>query len=375
MAETTTDTDIVVVGAGFVGLSFALAAKSRGLDVAVFERRGRPQAPESLSANVIAVNRKSSQVLKTSGAWSKLNQAFCTRYKTMSVFDGRGAGAVSFSSDEGGLPELGHIVDQNALRYALAEAAEDAELAVHWESDIDVTDCGASLIVAADGSHSETRDKLGLKKFGYSYDQRATVCIAQFTRPHDSTAWQWFLETGPLALLPLGEPDKVAVVWSSTSDRSAETDEDFCSQLVEATEAQLGDLVFVGPRFSFPLLQQHVWRYVADGVALLGDAAHTIHPLAGQGANLGFADAEALARILGDARLEGRSPGDLDLLKRYERERARENHLAGLAMESFYRLFGSRQPVVGLARSLGLRFVHENTALKRLAISVAAGGV
>lgn len=367
--------DIVVIGAGFVGLSFALAAKRRGLDVQVYERRGRPSAPDELAANVIAVNRKSREFLETCGVFSRLKPPFCTPYEAMSVFDGEGAGAISFRAEEADLPELGHIVDQNALRAALADAADDLGLPVHWESAVDVTNCEASLIVAADGSHSETREKLGLKKLGYQYDQQAIVCVGQFEKSHDATAWQWFHESGPVALLPLGEPDKVAVIWSSTSDLSVESDDEFQARLAEATEGQLGEVVSIGPRFCFPLMQQHALRYVADGVALLGDAAHTIHPLAGQGANLGFADAQALAGILGDARLEGRGLGDIQLLKRYEQLRMRENHIAGLAMESFYRLFGSKQPAIGLALSLGLRFVHENTALKRLAISVAAGGV
>jgi len=367
--------EIIVIGAGFVGLSFALAAKRRGLDVEVFERRGRPEAPAALAANVIAVNRKSKEFLDTCGVFSRLQPPFCTPYEAMSVFDGEGAGSISFSADEADLSELGHIVDQSALRAALADAADEAGLPVHWETAVDVTDCDASLLVAADGSHSETREKLGLKKFGYQYDQQATVCVAQFEKPHDATAWQWFHQSGPVALLPLGEQDKVAVIWSSTSELSVESDDEFRAKLAEATESQLGEVLLIGPRFSFPLMQQHALRYVADGVALLGDAAHTIHPLAGQGANLGFADAQALALILGDARLEGRGLGDIRLLKRYERSRMRENHMAGLAMESFYRLFGSKQPAIGLARSLGLRFVHENTALKRLAISVAAGGV
>ena len=367
--------EVVVVGAGLVGLSFALAAGRLGLDVEVYERGTRPVPPESLSAKVIAVNGRSRRFLEACHVWTRLAEPYLTPFTAMSVFDGAGTGAISFSADEAGFSELGHIVDQNALLCALAGAADDADLKVHWETAVDVEDTGAALIVAADGSHSRTREKLGLKKFGYSYDQRATVCVAEFSEPHGNTARQWFLETGPVALLPLGEVGRVAVIWSCLTDRSDESEADFADQLTEVTEGQAGEVRFVGPRFSFPLMQQHACRYVSEGVALLGDAAHTIHPLAGQGANLGFADARALAGALGDARLEGKSPGDLALLKRYERGRIGENQMAGLAMEGFCRLFGTRQPVIGLARSLGLRFVHENAALKRLAISVAAGGV
>ena len=150
---------------------------------------------------------------------------------------------------------------------------------------------------------------------------------------------------------------------------------EFISALEESTEGKLGRVRGVSPRSSFPLMQQHAWQYVAEGVALLGDAAHAIHPLAGQGANLGFADASCLVTELCSARLEGIDIGDLGLLKRYERKRKIENHVVALAMEGFHRLFTSDSSIVGLARNLGLRLVNENKTLKRLAISVASGRV
>ena len=367
--------EILVVGAGLAGMSFALAARQRGFDVEVHDLKAAPVAPDELAAQVIAVNRQSQMLLSALDVWQRLSPAYCTAYTSMAVFDGESTGAVSFSADDANLSELGHIVDQPALQHALAEAAEAAALPVHWESAVDVSQADAGLIVAADGSHSGTREQLGLKTFGHAYDQQASVCLAEFSKGHEATAFQWFQKVGPLALLPLSEPGKVALIWSRTEPPEPVGDADFREEVKAATEGRLGDLTWLGPKFSFPLMQQHAWRYVAEGVALLGDAAHTIHPLAGQGANLGFADVRVLAQTVAAGRLEGKGPGNLSLLKRYERQRIREGYLAGLAMEGFYRLFASQNPLVRLVRGKGLRFVHGNAAIKRLAISVAAGGV
>ena len=231
--------------------------------------------------------------------------------------------------------------------------------------------------MAADGAHSATREKLGLKKVGYSYGQNATVCVAEFSPElspeRDRQAYQWFSDSGPLALLPLNDRGKFAVVWSSSQDLVSISETAFILALEASTEGKLGGVQSVSLRHSFPLMQQQAWRYVTEGAVLLGDAAHAIHPLAGQGANLGFADASCLVTELSAARLEGRGIGDLGVLTRYEQKRKTENRLAALAMEGFHRTFTSDSSIVGLFRSRGLRLVNENKTLKRLAISVASG--
>ena len=367
--------EIVVVGAGFIGMSFALAASIQGFDVEVYDKAAAPVLPGGNTSQVIAVSPASAAFLLELGVWDRIPAKFVTRYDRMSVFDGEGSGSISFSAEEGGLPCLGYIVDQVALKVAMHECALAHELDVRWGHAVDIDELQTDLLVAADGAHSVTRGKLGLKKLGYSYNQTATVCVAEFSSDHGQQAYQWFMDTGPLALLPLAEAGKMAVVWSSRENMAAVDETTFISALEESTEALLGSVLSVSTRHSFGLIQQQAWQYVAQGAVLLGDAAHAIHPLAGQGANLGFADARCLVTQIAAARLEGRGIGDLATLKRYERKRRTENHLAAIAMEGFHRLFTSDSTVVGLLRSRGLRLVNENKALKRLAIGVASGRV
>jgi 2-octaprenylphenol hydroxylase len=368
--------DIVVVGGGFVGQAFAIAASRHDCNVVLYDRKPRPVGPENLSANVIAVNPASAVFLKDLGVWPLIPAVSMTPYYGMEVFDGTGTGSISFSCEEAGLAELGHIVDQSALLVALADAAEKCpNLEMRWSTGLEADLPEVDLLVGADGAHSKIREALGIRKLGFSYDQTATVCVAQLSEPHEGIARQWFHESGPVALLPLSAPDRVAVIWSSFNPRTDLAEDQFCQALEVATEGRQGEVIECGPRFSFPLMQQHALHYVQQGVALLGDAAHTIHPLAGQGANLGFADAKVLAAEIAAGRLEGRLPGDLSVLKRFEKSRKPEVHLVALAMEGFHRMFTSRLPIVELLRNRGLRLFDKNKSLKRLAISVATGRV
>lgn len=368
--------EIIVVGGGFVGQAFAIAAGRQDLQVELYERKTRPVMPAALSANVIAVNPASRRFLEQLAVWQRIPAKFVTPYRGMAVYDATGTGEIAFSAEEAGLDELGHIVDQLALLAALAEAAADCPgLSCHWASDLQDELPQASLLVAADGAHSRLREQLGIRKLGFSYKQQATVTVATLSGNHGNVARQWFHQAGPVALLPLSEPDQVAVVWSSFEPLTEISDADFRARLESATEGLHGTIIDTGPRFSFPLMQQHALRYVKPGFALLGDAAHTIHPLAGQGANLGLADARILAQETAAARIEGKSVGDIGILKRFERKRQPENNLVALAMEGFHRLFTSPLPLVGLLRNQGLRLVNENKSLKQLAISVATGRV
>ena len=371
--------DLLVLGASFVGMSFAIAAHMEGFDVHLYDKAPKPALANKAGANVIAVNPRSADFLDQIGVWELIPNEFVTPYKQISVFDGEGSGSISLGADEVGSSCLGFIVDQTALRVAMNERAISEGLEIRWgetantDSDQDQT----GLLVAADGVNSETRERLGIKKIGYSYGQRATVCIVEFNsklgNETSSQAYQWFRDSGPLALLPIGGRNKFAVVWSSSEDMGSKTENEFMSDLEEATERKLGRIARVSKRNSFPLIQQHALQYAVPGAVLLGDAAHSIHPLAGQGANLGFADARCLVTELCAARLEGRSSQDLRVLKRYERKRRTENHLAGVAMEGFHRIFTTNSSSVGVMRSSGLRFFNNNRVLKRLAIHIASG--
>ncbi len=398
------ETDVLIVGGSFVGLSLAAALSKSQLKVTVLDIKPAPGEVEAsvasrvddkshlttaANANVIAVSPASHAFLKRTGAWERLHPLHAVPYSSMYVADGEGTGEVSFSAEEEGLTCLGHIVDQSALARALFEvvAASNAEMIwqQEWSAIEKVSDgyrvilpdgeIQADLLVGADGGASPVREAVGLKTYGWEYNQRAVVAIANLEQGHRSTAWQWFTESGPMAFLPLADEHLVAVIWSTTQseDLLLVDDARFAAAVTEASESTLGQVRGVSSRLSFPLLQRQALNYVSNHVAIIGDAAHTIHPLAGQGANLGFADAASLSTELCQAVLEGKRPGDLSLLRRYEMARRQENLALGALMEGFHRLFSAKDPITRLIRNQGMPLADEIPALKSLAVGLATG--
>lgn len=402
------EADVLIVGGGFVGLALAAALDGGGWRVTLLDKGERPDGDREqdgaavkrqvkrtgaslatdYSANVIAVSPWSQRFLADLGAWQRLPADAVTPFAAMQVYDGTGTGAIAFHAEEEGMQQLGYIVPQPALRAALCQGLEETGAvrllwgrdwlqAVQQEQGYRMTlaegDIFARLLVAADGAASDLRDLAGLKSIGWDYAQQALVCIAQTDEAHGQTARQWFTETGPLAFLPLADKRLVAVIWSCTDarDKLALADAGLCTALTDASEAMLGNVLAVTQRLSFPLSQRHLLNYAAARLAVLGDAAHSIHPLAGQGANLGFADAAALAGALREAALAGKPPGDPAALRRYVKARRRDNHLAGIAMEAFHRLYAFKSPSLRLARNLGLSLVDAQPRLKRLAVQAA----
>jgi len=365
--------EIVVVGAGIVGLAFSVAAARQEFMVEVFDKNPQPQLPGNSSSNVLALNCASKIFLEEEGVWPLLAKHHRTPYSDMSVKDGTGSGCVNFSAAEMGLAELGHIVDQPALVAALVEVARSFDnLKLNWSQQAYFRQGEIPLLVGADGVHSKIRDQVGLKTISYDYHQTSTVCVTETEKSHNGCARQWFLSTGPVAILPLADRHHVVVVWSSFHSMLALDDHDFAKELFQASEGELGSILSVGRRFEFPLRQVQALQYVGEGIALLGDAAHAIHPLAGQGGNLGFSDARALITELSLARIEGRKLGDLVVLKRFQRARRFENHLTALLMEGFHRLFTSQLYLLKRMRNHGLWFFNRNSMLKELAIGFAS---
>ena len=234
----------------------------------------------------------------------------------------------------------------------------------------------ADLIVAADGTQSALRAMAGLGTRGWTYDQHAVVAIVRPERHHADTAWQHFLPTGPVALLPIGD-GRCSLVWSTSPEHAAALvgmpDEEFCRAVTGATQARLGGILRTGPRALFPLRLQHAENYVEPGLALVGDAAHAIHPLAGQGVNLGFLDAATLADVLAHARLRGRPLGAMATLRRYERARKGANLAMMGAMDLFKRLFSNDNAALSVARNLGLRAADIATPVKHAIMRRALG--
>jgi 2-octaprenylphenol hydroxylase len=391
--------DVAVVGGGMVGATLAVALGERGFRVALVEARApeRNWPDDSHDLRVSAITHASQAVFERLGAWPAMVAAGVTPYRAMQVWDAPGFGEIRFEAAELGEPDLGHIIENRVIQAALwgrlealgeavrvicpagvsgLEPAADAGVRRLWLDGHEPL--SAALVVAADGARSRVRDLAGLAVEGRPYDQTAVVATVRPAHGHGETAWQRFMADGPLALLPLGE-GLFSIVWSTSSAHADEllgaSDAAFGAALTQASEGRVGDIVPVGPRAAFPLRLQRATAYVLPGIALVGDAAHVIHPLAGQGVNLGILDAAALVDVLVEARSARRRPGALATLRRYERARKGENLGVQYAMDGFKRVFGNALPPVRLVRNLGLRAANDIGPLKRLFARIALGSL
>lgn len=395
--------DVLVVGAGIAGSALAVALSGQGLCIALVEARALPADPAppdpglaGFDVRVSALTPRSVDLLERLTAWPAIENHRACPYRHMTVWDAEGTGRIDFDSAELGLPALGTLVENSAVTAALAgcvRRAPDIEVLAprrveHAQRTADgvlVTlddglHCAAALTVGADGALSPLRERLGFATREWSYGQRAIVATVETARYHADTAWQRFLPTGPLALLPL--PDSAgrhycSIVWSLDEDAVepvlALTDDEFCAALGQAAEHCLGDILASSPRAAFPLRQRHAINYVESGVALVADAAHTIHPLAGQGINLGLADVEELARVVLEARQRGLPVGALSQLQRYQRRRKGDNLAMMAAMDGFRHLFGSRLLPLRWLRNAGLRQADALPPLKKRLMRRAMG--
>lgn len=410
---TTTDSataDILINGGGMVGLSLALALANAGFSVIVLDAQAAPATPDALQtgmtqpdfdSRVSALTAASQSWLASLGVWETLAGLRVCPYRDMRVWDADGTGAIHFTAEEVHASVLGHIVE-NRLLCAVLHAAllqqpqvivrngvalAKATLAATPGNYSEITaDDGSHyrcrLLIGADGGNSTVRTLCGFATREWSYEQQAIVATVHTAQPHAHTAWQRFTGSGPLAVLPLELPGVPvqhysSIVWSCDSALAAElmalTDAAFISRLQRAFESRLGDMTLVTPRVAFPLRQQHATDYVQAGVALVGDAAHTIHPLAGQGVNLGLADARCLVEVLGKAHQRGEDIATLQTLSRYQRERKGPNLAMMLAMEGFKRGFGSDNLLLRWLRNTGLRLADRQQTLKRTLIRQAMG--
>lgn len=398
--------DVAIVGGGMVGSTLAILLSRQGFRVAVIEAGSMaPQwQPEHVDARVSALTEASRQLFDSLGLWEHMVARRATPYTRMAVWDGAGSGEVHFDAEDVMAPTLGHIVENSVITDVLHEAMQrQAELdcfspakvtnvdAAHIADGYDSTrtlllDDGqrldARVVVAADGARSPLRRMLGIGATAWDTHQLAVVTVVTHESSHQHQAQQVFLPTGPLAFLPLDGPATTpghmsSIVWSAnTSDAErlmAMDDQAFCEALTAAFEHRLGPVTPKAARAAFPLVQRHAKQYVLPSFALVGDAAHGIHPLAGQGANLGFLDAAVLAEELVRAQQQGAPLGDERVLKRYERRRRLDNSSMLKAMEAFCRGFGEQNLWVTWLRNAGLRTVDNFMPLKRFFIRQALG--
>ena len=398
------DFDVLIVGAGIAGAALVTALADAGLRLGIVEARDLSLAPENkppadiggFDSRVSAITPASETFLEDIGAWQRIPPARLTPYGAMRVWDADGTGEILFEAAELDAPVLGHIVENGQLTAALLEeVGKRRDLEVFSPARLDdvqttpdgvslVLDDGAhltaGLLVAADGALSRVRDLAGFRTREWDYGQHALVTTVQTEKPHQGTAWQRFLGTGPLAFLPLpdlGEQHHCSIVWSAEPELAQELEgmesPDFCQALGEAIEHRLGQVQACSARTVFPLRQRHAVDYIQPGIALVGDAAHTIHPLAGQGINLGLQDVRVLAEELKAGVGRGELPGDLALLRRFQRRRKGENLLMMAAMDGFKSLFGARSLPLRWLRNQGLNLVDQAGPLKHQLMRHAMG--
>jgi 2-octaprenylphenol hydroxylase len=385
------DFDVVIVGAGVIGAVMASLLAVRKLTapgrVAIIADRfaTAPAAAADWDLRVFALSRASERVLKACGVWDALPAQRVFAYERMCVWDAggepNGKGSLRFDCAEIGEPDLGHIVDGRFLQWQCLQAARAAgavlieaglEAIIATDADISVrlSDGRAlrsQLLIAADGQESKARALLGIDTAGHIYHQDALVAHVRTAKSHANTAWQRFLRPGPVALLPLAD-GRSSIVWSTALAGAARLraldPEAFGAALTAASGEVLGNCELSTPLASFPLKLQYAVDYARPRAVLLGDAAHVVHPLAGQGLNLGLLDCAVLADVLGQAG-GGAFFGEHRLLRRYERRRRSENMLAAGAFDGLEQLFSTANPLGAGLRAAGLRAVGKVPFVKR----------
>ena len=393
--------EIVVVGGGMTGLTIAaLLAHGENRDqlrITVVDAGKRPtfDSSDDVSLRVSAIASGSTKILTSIGAWQGIMDQRACPYRDMRVWDTGGfvdgPDTLRFEAAEFAVSELGFIVENNLIQHSLLQQLDTVNQAVDFETPIrsmrksdqrfrvefaDGESLSADLVIGADGAGSFVRKSADISVDAWTYPQSAFVTHSRPEKSHQHTAWQRFLQRGPVALLPLAD-GRVSVVWSTTPEEAKtalnSSDDELSDMLSEATDNVLGKLVAEGPRGAFPLKAQHAGKYVLPGLALIGDAAHAVHPLAGQGANLGLADAAKLANVIDAAIGNAENPGDLPVLRRYERARKGANQTMLYFIDSLNRLFLSESESMAKLRGSGMRFFNSSGPIRDHAVQVALG--
>ncbi|WP_444996178.1 UbiH/UbiF/VisC/COQ6 family ubiquinone biosynthesis hydroxylase [Aliikangiella sp. IMCC44359] len=397
--------DIIIVGGGMVGLAMAAALSGTNLKIGVVEKlnfdlltsqnylSSETPLAEEFDTRVSAISPANQVYLSHLDVWSKIPLSRIANYEQMHVWDGDGSGEITFDAAEMAKPYLGAIVENQALRAALfhrLSMANNVKFFVNqqikhittWQDRIDIeldnqSILSAQLLIGADGAQSAVCKQLAIGGSRVPYAQQAFVANVRTEKKHQNTAWQRFTQYGPVAFLPLPQPDLCSIVWSIDSAKAAQLSllgrDEFAERLAVAFESKLGKVELLTEFQSFPLIKRHSSCYLAPRCALIGDAAHTIHPLAGQGVNLGFQDVARLSQQIHEQLSYGRDFGLIANLRAFERERKAQNYMMQNAMSGFKWLFGKQILPVTLLRNYTMSVFDRNLFIKKILMSHAMG--
>jgi 2-octaprenylphenol hydroxylase len=383
--------DVLIVGGGPVGACAGALLAHGSLQVCILEPR-RPELPTgNLDSRVVAISRASERILSAAGAWPRIMGPRVEAYERMRIWheNTSPANALVFDAAEVSEPNLGYIIENRLLQAALLDeftaagghlhAADFQQLQVGADAVTVETSDGtlsAKLVIGADGAKSAVRESVGLTASVSDFNETAIVATVATERSHENTAWQRFMRTGTLAFLPLADGTS-SIVWSADNNLAADlvsmSAADFDTELTRASDLALGPTRLVSDRITFPLKRVGAHQYVTQRCALIGDAAHVVHPLAGQGVNLGLLDAATIAQLVLDARAEREDPGALRVLRPYERWRKSEVAFMSTAIDAFDRFLAHGTGPVSKLAQRGLGWVNRSQEIKRMFVSRALG--
>ncbi|HUX91758.1 MAG TPA: UbiH/UbiF family hydroxylase [Gallionellaceae bacterium] len=377
------DFDVIIIGGGLVGASLAATLKSSGLVIGLLESQPADTRTEGWDSRIYAISPGNASFLTDCGVWQHLDMSRVQPVAAMHIFGDEGA-ELDFSAYQIGAPELNFILENRLLQQALWQALQQQDnltlfnparcTSLAWRDEYaeltlqDGRALRAKLIVGADGRDSWVRQQAGISAAPTLYQQHGVVANFSVEQPHRGTAFQWFQPDGILALLPLPQ-QMVSMVWSVSPEKSAALlalpQEELCAQVAAASHHTLGGLKLVTPPAAFPLRLLNLPHIIAPRLALVGDAAHNVHPLAGQGVNLGFRDARELAGVLLDRGAQS-DCGDAHLLRRYERARREDIVSMQLTTDALKHLFNNTNPLLRSLRNLGLSLTNQLAPLKKM---------
>ncbi|GMN90226.1 UbiH/UbiF/VisC/COQ6 family ubiquinone biosynthesis hydroxylase [Francisella sciaenopsi] len=384
--------DVVIVGGGMVGLSLALSLHQNGLQVAVIEAREinhKHLNSDRVETRVSAINHTSKRLLQDLGVWNTIKSNRISPYYQMCVWDDVPSESITISAEEISEHSLGNIVENDIITQALITKISNTGIEIFTNQKIEKIQKNGntelvvladkiietSLIVGADGANSFVRDYFNFETKVKPYKHTAIVATLELEKQHNQTAYQRFYNKGVLAFLPLENPNRASIVWSVKTDYAdflmSLADEKFELELAKAINNTLGEVKLLSKRFSFELVQRHAKSYIKSNVVLVGDAAHTIHPLAGQGVNIGFKDVIALSKVVSEAFAKGRLIGHISTLDKYQRERKLDNTKMIALMKAFKEVFGSENDYIKKARRAGFELVDKNSIVKSLVVKQA----